>query len=140
MKNILLSTLILLAGLAISGCENTILPNMEPTAQSDATSNDLGGTLGKSTGENDYRKTREEVELMIAEYLESGSGHYLVEIFGPEAIGSVVAQAGAAGIHVYEVTISDSETEVTVLGTDSAGNDLDSGVVLFIVIPCPPFC
>lgn len=140
MKNILLSTLVLLAGLAISGCENTTLQNLEPAARSDATSNDLGGTLAKSTGDNDYRKTREEVDLMIAEYLENGSSHYVVELFGPEAIGSVVAQAGAAGIHVYEVSISGSETEVTVVGTDSAGNDLAGGIVLFIVAPCPPLC
>ncbi len=140
MKNILLSTLILLAGLAISGCENTTLQNLEPAARSDATSNDLGGTLAKGNGENDYRKTRGEVDLMIAEYQGNGSGHYLVELFGPEAIESVVAQAGAAGIHVYEVPISDSETEVTVVGTDEAGNDLGGGVVLFAVAPCPPVC
>lgn len=140
MKNILLSTLILLAGLAISGCENTTLQNLEPAARSDATASNLGGTLGKDTGEHDYQKTHDEVDIMIAEYQANGSSHYLVEFFGPDAMESLVGQAGAAGIHVYEVPISETETEVTVLGTDSAGNDLDGGVTLFAVMPCPPVC
>ena len=142
MKNMLLSTLILLAGLAISGCENTPLQNLEPAARSDATSNDPGMTLGKSPNASDYRKTHDEVDIMIAEYRANGSGHYLVEIFGPAAVASVVAQAGAAGIHVYIVPVNETETEITVVGSDEAGDDLDGGVILLEsgVMPCPPAC
>jgi len=59
---------------------------------------------------------------------------------GRDALQKVLAQQGCTGIRYYYAQNDDGTPTIVVFGVDAKGVDIQTGVLLDIIIPCPPFC
>jgi hypothetical protein len=60
--------------------------------------------------------------------------------FGRAAIEKVLAQPGCVGIRYYYARNDDGTPTIVIFGVDAKGFDIQTGIILDIIIPCPPFC
>jgi hypothetical protein len=59
---------------------------------------------------------------------------------GRDAIEKVLAQQGCTGIRYYYAQNDDGTPTIVIFGVDVKGTDIQTGVLLDVVWPCPPFC
>lgn len=60
---------------------------------------------------------------------------------GKEQLLKILEQPDCLGIRIYNGYSDDEETSNKVLiGVDSIGNDMEEGVILEKLVPCPPIC
>jgi hypothetical protein len=60
--------------------------------------------------------------------------------FNAEPIRRLLAQPGCVGVRYYKGRNQDGDDTMILVGVDSTGNDMTSGVLLNIPFLCPPFC
>ncbi len=93
------------------------------------------------TGEEDHGMSLEEAAKLTANYRQSVSaGTMLGGFFGKTALSNILNQAGCVGIRIYNGQFKDGAATYVLVGVDAAGEDLESGKIAEIVIPCPPNC
>jgi hypothetical protein len=63
-------------------------------------------------------------------------GHY----FGKKALEEALAQPGCVGARIYYGKHKDGSAALVVIGVDSKGNDITTGIALQKTLPCPPWC
>jgi len=57
-----------------------------------------------------------------------------------DALEILLGQNGCTGVRMYYGLTAEGTLTLVLVGTDEAGNDLDEGVLMDRVYPCPPFC
>lgn len=60
--------------------------------------------------------------------------------FHADQVRELLDQPGVAGLRIYLATESDGSPAIVLMGADADNNDMDSGTVLEIGFPCPPYC
>ncbi len=60
--------------------------------------------------------------------------------FGRDAIDKILAQPNVIGIRYYYAETNDSASTLIIVGVDNKGQDIQTGFIADIAIPCPPFC
>lgn len=56
------------------------------------------------------------------------------------ALEALLAQSGCSGVRMYYGQKPDGVRTLVLVAMDEMGNDLDEGLIMDQVIPCPPFC
>lgn len=59
---------------------------------------------------------------------------------GRDALDSLLAQSGCIGVRYYYAKKDDGSPTLVLVGVGPDGNDLEQGVLLQQIIPCPPWC
>ena len=52
----------------------------------------------------------------------------------------ILAQSGCVGVRYYYAQKDDGSPTLVLVGVDNTANDMTSGVLGDITVPCPPFC
>jgi hypothetical protein len=60
--------------------------------------------------------------------------------FGRNAFEKILAQPGVVGIRYYYAQMDDGTPTLVLVGVDSKGQDLQTGLIMERIIPCPPLC
>ena len=60
--------------------------------------------------------------------------------FGREIFEKLLSQDGCVGIRCYFAENLDGTPTIVMVGVNSKGDDLVTGIVGEDVLPCPPFC
>lgn len=60
--------------------------------------------------------------------------------FFREELDQMLAQPGCAGIRIYFGRDATGRDNLVVTGVDADGRDMTDGVLMELIIPCPPFC
>jgi hypothetical protein len=90
----------------------------------------------------DHRITREQARQMCRNYRdgERRGGPLRAGAFPRAVLDQILAQAGCEGVRIYLAQNDAGETTLVALGTDADGRDMDQGLIVDDVFPCPPFC
>ncbi len=56
------------------------------------------------------------------------------------AFEKLLAQPGVIGIRIYYAQLDDGTPTFVLVGVDANGKDMNSGLLLERIWPCPPFC
>jgi hypothetical protein len=56
------------------------------------------------------------------------------------AFEKILAQPGVVGIRYYYAQMDDGTPTLVLVGVDAKGQDVQTGILLGRIIPCPPFC
>ncbi len=106
-------------------------------------------SANNATASQSYQLTGKEnhqIDLMTAQRLiknheMSSKGQSIRGGFvGRDAVEKVLAQPGCIGIRYYYAQNNDGTPTVVIFGVDAKGVDMENGVLLDAVKPCPPFC
>jgi hypothetical protein len=60
--------------------------------------------------------------------------------FGRNAFDKILAQPGVVGIRYYYAQTDDSKPTLVLVGVNGKGQDIQTGLIMERVWPCPPFC
>ncbi|HTP79286.1 MAG TPA: hypothetical protein VMM57_02655 [Bacteroidota bacterium] len=61
-------------------------------------------------------------------------------LFGRNVIEKIFAQPGCVGLRLYYAQTAKGAPTIVIVGVDSTGTDLTSGVLAEDMFPCPPYC
>lgn len=61
-------------------------------------------------------------------------------LVGKDRINEILAQSGCDGIRIYYGENNDGSQELVLVGVDSSGNDMTSGVIVDRALKCPTYC
>jgi hypothetical protein len=109
----------------------------------------LNGPAKSASASQDHQFTgKENHQIDLAKALkliknhETNSNEQKVKggFIGRDALEKVLAQQGCVGIRYYYAQNDDGAPTIVVFGVDAKGTDMQTGVLLDIIIPCPPFC
>ncbi len=81
-----------------------------------------------------------EAREMIGRYRRANPGTIHAGAFTKVALDRVLMQDGCVGVRLYFGSNPDMTPALIAVGVDELGNDLDEGVLLDRLFPCPPFC
>lgn len=92
--------------------------------------------------QRDHRITREQARQMCRNFRSAGrvGGPFRAGAFQRAALDAILAQPGCMGIRFYLAQNDAEQTTLVAVGTDADGQDLDQGVMVNDLFPCPPFC
>jgi len=88
----------------------------------------------------DHAIPLEEARDLIARFRRANPDKRTAGAFTRVPLDRILAQKGCAGIRAYFAMNPDETMTLVLVGTDEAGNDIDSGYLAEQVFPCPPFC
>jgi hypothetical protein len=71
---------------------------------------------------------------------EKAGGPFRAGAFPRSVIDEILAQPGCEGVRIYLAKNEAGDSTLVALGTDADGRDLDQGIIVDDVFPCPPFC
>jgi hypothetical protein len=60
--------------------------------------------------------------------------------FARNAFDKILAQPGVVGIRYYYAQMDDGTPTLVLVGVDGIGQDIQTGVIMEKISPCPPFC
>jgi hypothetical protein len=60
--------------------------------------------------------------------------------FGRNAFDKILAQPGVVGIRYYYAQTDDGMPTLVLVGVDSRGQDIQTGVIMERALGCPPWC
>jgi hypothetical protein len=60
--------------------------------------------------------------------------------FARSAFDKILAQTGVMGIRYYYAQMDDGTPTLVLVGVDVKGQDIQTGVIMERISPCPPFC
>lgn len=61
-------------------------------------------------------------------------------MFNRDVLDKILSQKGCIGIRYYYAKMDDGNPTLVVVGVDSTGKDMTTGVIAEKVAPCPPYC
>lgn len=92
------------------------------------------------TGKENHRISLGDAAVLTQSYRDSaGTDEVLAVFFGKEGISEILNQAGCVGIRIYNAKKNGKLTFV-VVGVRSDEENMESGSIAEIGLPCPPFC
>jgi hypothetical protein len=60
--------------------------------------------------------------------------------FARSAFDKILAQSGVVGIRYYYAQTDEGTPTLVLVGVDGKGQDIQTGVIMEKISPCPPFC
>jgi hypothetical protein len=60
--------------------------------------------------------------------------------FGRSIFDKILSQSGCVGVRFYFAQKDDGSSTIVLVGVDNATNDMTSGILGDIILPCPPYC
>ena len=60
--------------------------------------------------------------------------------FSRSIFEKILAQNGCVGVRYYYAQKDDGSSTIVLVGVDTMANDMTSGILGDITVPCPPFC
>ncbi len=60
--------------------------------------------------------------------------------FGRNAFDKILAQPGVIGIRYYYAQMDDGSPTLVLVGVDAKGQDIQTGLIMERMSPCPPYC
>lgn len=67
-------------------------------------------------------------------------GEQRATMFPREVFDSLLIQPGCLGIRIYNGVAEDGASANVLVGVDRDGNDMTSGALYDMGMPCPPYC
>ncbi|MFA6469706.1 MAG: hypothetical protein WCW35_12465 [Bacteroidota bacterium] len=61
-------------------------------------------------------------------------------MFDRNVFDAILGQTGCVGIRYYYAKKDDGSATLVVVGVNSAGNDMENGIIAEEINPCPPIC
>ncbi len=61
-------------------------------------------------------------------------------LVGKDRFNEILSQSGCDGIRIYYGEKEDGSQELVLVGVDSSGNDMTSGVIVDRTFKCPTYC
>lgn len=101
-----------------------------------------GGTVNAQyTGKENHVVTLQQA----AKYIQNFKNHRVAPtikggLFARSIFDKILAQPGCIGIRYYYAALDDGSPTMVLVGVDSVGSDIVSGVIGETVFPCPPVC
>ncbi len=93
------------------------------------------------TGRENHQIDLMTAQRLIKNYQMNPGGQTIRGGFiGRDSFEKVLAQPGCIGIRYYYARNDDGSPTVVIFGVDAKGIDMENGVLLDAVKPCPPFC
>jgi hypothetical protein len=60
--------------------------------------------------------------------------------FARSAFDKILAQSGVVGIRYYYAQMDDGSPTLVLVGVDGKGQDIQTGLIMERIAPCPPYC
>ena len=93
------------------------------------------------TGDEHHQVTANQAARWTADYQKSmGDGQLVAGYFGKNIFDKILKQEDAVGIRIYKAKHDNGDEVLVLVGVDTKGDDIVTGVVGENIIPCPPFC
>lgn len=93
------------------------------------------------TGHEDHHITLEDAATLTRNFRAAApQGAVLGEVFGSDAVRTLLNAPGSIGIRIYYGRKSDGTPVLILAGVDENGADITAAGVMEIGIPCPPVC
>lgn len=93
------------------------------------------------TGKEDHSITLEEASKLTRNYRnKEGKDAIKAGFFGKEALQKILDQEGCVGIRIYYGQEDSGSSQIVLVGANHEENDLDDGIILDRILPCPPYC
>lgn len=61
-------------------------------------------------------------------------------MFNRNVIDAILAQSDCAAVRYYYAKTDNGAATLVVVGVNSAGNDMENGIIAENILPCPPVC
>ncbi len=75
-----------------------------------------------------------------ANYRKKNPNGIKAHFFGMNIIKDILAQEGCVGIRCYYALDEKGVQQMIMVGADKDENDLYTGIIAEVSLPCPPFC
>ena len=93
------------------------------------------------TGDEHHQVTANQAARWTADYQKSmGDGQLVAGYFGKNIFDKILKQEDAVGIRIYKAKHDNGDEVLVLVGVDTKGDDIVTGVVGENILPCPPFC
>lgn len=93
------------------------------------------------TGNENHSITLSDAAKMTKAYRQSiTAGSTIAHAFGKSAIQAILNQSGVVGVRIYYGLNEEGEKQLIVVGTDTLGNDLYTGLLAERSLHCPEDC
>jgi hypothetical protein len=93
-----------------------------------------------SGNENHSITLQEGAALAKAYRINASANDVLAHYFGKNALKNTLEQPGCVGLRLYYGKHADGSPAIVVVGVDSKGNDMSSGLICQRTWACPPVC
>lgn len=84
--------------------------------------------------------TLAEAASWTANYRSANPGAIKAHAAGKNKLNSILNQDGCLGIRTYYAIDSEDALCLVMVGVDANGDDMENGVILERMSPCPPYC
>ena len=92
-------------------------------------------------GNEEHRISPEEASRYTARYRATHSDDSIIGLYySRQFIESVLDQPDCIGIRLYFGENSDDQTQLIITGVNKDGDDISSGIIGELGLPCPPYC
>lgn len=98
------------------------------------------GTEGEMISRNDAKKLIDNYQISPAFLANNQTEGFL---YGKDHLNLILSQQGCTGIRIYygkDGVINTDPARMVLVGTDSDGNDMSTGLILDTGAPCPTLC
>ena len=95
------------------------------------------------TGNEDHAISLADAAELTARYrtqFSAGTFYIKGEYFGKNALNSLLNQTGCVGARMYYGLKADQTQCLVIVGVDSNGNDMTTGEIMEMGLPCPTRC
>ena len=93
------------------------------------------------TGQEHHQVTLPQAQRWTSSFQKTaGEGELIAGYFGKNIFEKILNQEDVSGIRIYKAKHDNGDDVFVLVGVDSKGKDVVSGVVGEGIIPCPPFC
>jgi hypothetical protein len=93
------------------------------------------------TGNEDHKISLADARQLTSNYRQkAGDQAILGGYFGKAAITAILEQQGCVGLRIYYGIFNDSRQTFVLCGVKANGDDITSGELAEVSIPCPPYC
>jgi hypothetical protein len=95
------------------------------------------------TGNEDHAISLADAAELTARYraqFSAGTFYIKGEYFGKNALNSLLNQTGCVGARMYYGLKADQTQCLVIVGVDSNGNDMTTGEIMEMGLPCPVTC
>ena len=84
--------------------------------------------------------TLAEGAAMTAKYRASNPNKTKAHLIGMNRIHEILDQEGCEGIRIYYGLNDEGDQELVLVGVDRLGDDMEKGVIMDKLLPCPSYC
>ncbi len=93
------------------------------------------------TGKENHEISLERAKLLANNFkISAKPGDLTAGYFGRNIFEKIMQQEGCVGIRIYNAVSEKGTPTYIIIGVDRNGNDLLSGPVGDVIVPCPPWC